>query len=421
MKISLLLLSALLVQTRAFTPISNNARSSQSSVHVTTEESETTTVDVDEERQLAKAKLFGLIGASTITSSSTSSPAYYVDPVLADPITKEPLKISVSGTILGGQGSKNTGMKVVLSSEEDEYVGRTNTYYNLLRQTSSSDDNDDDGNDGDGNGNGNGIDDESSNALKKSAMSTLSVFIPPPLRSVLNVVLPDGEKYIPMRDLFTSPSVSFAYERGWRQGFASAGFPGADKEYELVREYFMPINPEVVVDMSCATGLFTRRLTKGNDYSRVIGCDYSEAMLLEARNRISTDPELSTNKSSKTNLDLVRCDVGEIPMKSDSIDALHAGAAMHCWPDLDSAFTEIYRVLRPGGRFFASTFLAPYFRNVQAVGGDGVESQAFQYFESVEALKDIVMKGGFEESDIEIEVLGTACVIIRAEKSNSLE
>ena len=65
-----------------------------------------------------------------------------------------------------------------------------------------------------------------------------------------------------MRDLFTSPSVSFAYERGWRQGFAAAGFPGADKEFELANEYFAPVvakkgeNDEdcVLVDMSCATG-----------------------------------------------------------------------------------------------------------------------------------------------------------------------
>ena len=138
-------------------------------------------------------------------------------------------------------------------------------------------------------------------------------------------------------------------------------------------------------------------------------------MLLEARNRISADPDLGDD-SIKTKLDLVRCDVGEIPMKTESVDALHAGAAMHCWPDLDSAMSEINRVLKPGGRFIASTFLAPYFRTVQAATGDGIEQQAFQYFESVEALKEIVMRGGFKESEVDIEVLGSACAIIRVIK-----
>lgn len=37
--------------------------------------------------------------------------------------------------------------------------------------------------------------------------------------------------------IFRSPLVSFVYERGWRQGFAWAGFPGADKEFELAMDY----------------------------------------------------------------------------------------------------------------------------------------------------------------------------------------
>lgn len=65
-----------------------------------------------------------------------------------------------------------------------------------------------------------------------------------------------------MRDVFTSPLVSFAYERGWRQRFSAAGFPGADKEFELAKEYFAPVvekkrgsnEDSVLVDMSCATG-----------------------------------------------------------------------------------------------------------------------------------------------------------------------
>ena len=67
---------------------------------------------------------------------------------------------------------------------------------------------------------------------------------------------------------------------------------------------------------------------------------------------------------------------------------------MHCWPDLDSALSEIYRVLKPGGRYFATTFLAQYFRGLQ----------------------DMLIKAGFEEDKVSVEVLGTACVVIKAEK-----
>merc|ERR1712032_120726 len=127
----------------------------------------------------------------------------------------------------------------------------------------------------------------------------------------------------------------------------------------MATEYFAPAlqgNDNVVVDMSCATGLFTRRFAAKDTYDRVLGCDYSDSMLTECRKRLKEENLPESLK--KTQLDLVRLDVGQIPMGNSTINALHAGAAMHCWPDLDGALSEIYRVLKPGGRYFATTFLS---------------------------------------------------------------
>jgi len=201
---------------------------------------------------------------------------------------------------------------------------------------------------------------------------------------------------------------------GWRQNFAVAGFPGVEKEYEMVRDYFRPIHPQVVVDMSCATGLFTRRFAGSNEYPRVIGCDYSDAMLLEARTRINSEFQRK-NIDLKTRLDLVRCDVAKIPMQTNSVDALHAGAAMHCWPDLDSGLSEIHRVLKDGGRFFATTFLSRYFKFARNLG-NGVQEQTFQYFESTDQIKDLLIKAGFNADRIQVSLIGEACIVVKAEK-----
>lgn len=51
-------------------------------------------------------------------------------------------------------------------------------------------------------------------------------------------------------------------------------------------------------------------------------------------------------------------------------------------------------------------------------GGNDVEQsmQAFQYFPSVEVLRDLLLDAGFDGDKVDIEVIGAACVIIRCEK-----
>ena len=353
----------------------------------------------EEKRQRIKRDLLGRLGERIVA-----------DPVLVDPDTKEPLRFSSKGPILGGS---KAGVAVSLESASgSSYGGRTNTYYNLLEPVASAEEVDED---------------EKTSVSRSPILSSLLSFTPPPLRGVL-ANLDSNVEYIPMRDLFTSPQVSFAYERGWRQGFQAAGFPGADAEYELAKEYFEPViaskratgGVDVLVDMSCATGLFTRRFAKSGDYSRVIACDYSDSMLNEARRRIRDDADIA---NAPTKLDLVRCDVGRIPMKSDSVDAFHAGAAMHCWPEIEKSLEEIHRVLVPGGRYFATTFLGNYFNTVANAerasnGGEDLATnmQAFQYFPTKEFLRDLLVDAGFESDKVQVEVVGAGCVIIRAEK-----
>lgn len=200
----------------------------------------------DEQRRKQKQALFGLIGGG-----SDNNDVVY-DPLLADPATKEPLAISVKGPILGGSSFNSVRLSLRSSADSERvFEGRTDEYINLLEPVDNKVYGDTDGN-------------EKSSVSKSPILSSLLTFAPPPLRPLIANVNSDLE-YIPMRDLFTSPSVSFAYERGWRQGFAAAGFPGADKEFDMARDYFAPVMEKrremsggcdkgTVVDMSCATG-----------------------------------------------------------------------------------------------------------------------------------------------------------------------
>ncbi|CAI5505421.1 unnamed protein product [Closterium sp. Naga37s-1] len=111
-----------------------------------------------------------------------------------------------------------------------------------------------------------------------------------------------------------------------------------------------------VVDLSCGSGLFTRRFAAAGSWATVIAADLSGAMLEQTAAYIKEDKSL---QEAQERIMLVQADVARLPFCSGSIDAIHAGAAMHCWPSPSLAMAEINRVLRPGGKFVASTILWP--------------------------------------------------------------
>ncbi|CAH8390581.1 unnamed protein product [Eruca vesicaria subsp. sativa] len=154
-------------------------------------------------------------------------------------------------------------------------------------------------------------------------------------------------------ELFRTPLVSFLYERGWRQNFIWGGFPGPEKEFEMAKDYLKPVLGGNIIDASCGSGMFSRLFAKSELFSRVFALDYSENMLRQCYEFLKQEESL-TNKEKVV---LVRADIARLPFVSGSVDAVHAGAALHCWPSPSSAVAEISRVLRPGGVFVATTFI----------------------------------------------------------------
>lgn len=85
-----------------------------------------------------------------------------------------------------------------------------------------------------------------------------------------------------------------------------------------------------------------------------------------------TQPRSPCPRPARSKYILVRADVGRLPFPTGSVAGLHAGAALHCWPNPQAAFAEISRVLAPGGVFVASTFLSATAPLGQALQNDGL-------------------------------------------------
>ena len=208
--------------------------------------------------------------------------------------------------------------------------------------------------------------------------------------------------------LFETPLVSNVYERGWRESFVWAGFPGKEKEFETAMKFVRENNNnnssggemDVVLDVSCGSGLFARKFVESKAFAKVVASDFSENMLKEA-SQFARDENIDASA-----LSFVRADVGRLPFETSSVDVVHAGAALHCWPSPTQAVAEISRVLKPGGTFVASTFLDPsanlnnddltkpfsdFFRDSQ-LGTGG----AFNRFWTEQELRDLCEMVGLE-------------------------
>jgi ubiquinone/menaquinone biosynthesis C-methylase UbiE len=63
----------------------------------------------------------------------------------------------------------------------------------------------------------------------------------------------------------------------------------------MAQRYLEPAAGGVLLDVSCGSGLFTRRFASSGKYSIVVGSDFSESMLVQTRDFINEDKTLDSS------------------------------------------------------------------------------------------------------------------------------
>jgi ubiquinone/menaquinone biosynthesis C-methylase UbiE len=87
-------------------------------------------------------------------------------------------------------------------------------------------------------------------------------------------------------------------------------------------EYLQPQYGQGIVDVSCGSGLFTRRFLKSGKFPSVIALDFSENMLKQTKAFIEEDSSLDARS-----VKIIRADVNRLPFKTGSVAAMHAGVS----------------------------------------------------------------------------------------------
>jgi len=117
--------------------------------------------------------------------------------------------------------------------------------------------------------------------------------------------------------------------------------------YPWLFELIKLADNDSILELGCGNGMLwkgkTSKLPVG---SRLILSDFSEGMLNAAKENLS---------SMQSNIDFQQIDIQNIPYTNAFFDTIIANHMLYHIPNLDNALSEVRRVLKKNGRFYAST------------------------------------------------------------------
>lgn len=123
---------------------------------------------------------------------------------------------------------------------------------------------------------------------------------------------------------------------------------------ELCTEAAKYINPDAkhLLDVGCGAGNYTlKMLSKINDLNCTLN-DLSMPMLLRAQERVSAE--------TKGEVAIIQDDMRNLALSDENFDIILAAATLHHLrdeADWESVFSNMYRMLKPGGSFWISDLI----------------------------------------------------------------
>ncbi len=104
---------------------------------------------------------------------------------------------------------------------------------------------------------------------------------------------------------------------------------------------------DTVVDLGSGAGndcFVARKLT--GEKGKVIGIDFTDAMIDKARE--------NANRIGFNNVEFRKGDIEDMPLTSNMADVIVSNCVLNLVPNKHKVFSEMYRVLKPGGHFSIS-------------------------------------------------------------------
>jgi len=149
-----------------------------------------------------------------------------------------------------------------------------------------------------------------------------------------------------MSDDHYPPRLIAMLEAIWGQGFLSPG--GPDEVARLIGS--QSVAGASVLDIGCGAGGIDIALVRDHGAGFVCGIDVEDPVLTHAR-------ALVDRAGLSGRIGLVKVAPGPLPFPPGSFDVVFSKDSIVHIPDKHALMAEVFRVLKPGGRFIASDWL----------------------------------------------------------------
>lgn len=161
----------------------------------------------------------------------------------------------------------------------------------------------------------------------------------------------------------------------------------------LERIDFFKLSPDVVVDLGAGTGRITGELKRRYRKAQVVALDIAPGMLREARKHMGFFRRFER----------VCADVRKLPFSDATVDIATSNLMLQWCGDLDSAFREVRRVLKPDGLFAFTTFGPDTLRELRTAWAAVDGYSHVNTFIDMHDIGDALVRAGLTEPVLDVE------------------
>ncbi len=181
------------------------------------------------------------------------------------------------------------------------------------------------------------------------------------------------------------------------------------REEMLSRLDLVKLNPSVILDAGCGTGLASHALQKRYAQSRVVSLDFAYPMLQKTRSTRRQAGLLNQLKNLMhgTREHLLCADIESLPLADSSIGLVWSNLAVQWCNDLDAALAEFHRVMQPESLLMFSTFGPDTLRELRTAtdAASGSSYTSVSRFIDMHDIGDALVRAGFSAPVLDVERL----------------